>query len=441
MATHRPLVTAALRRHPDPSQSTDPQIRELLAALSELEIAPAPRAQYRAELRAQIVAIAPRLTAETAEAAVDAAPQATSRRARSRAARRPRLARPLAILASLVAIVALVLGGAVWISHKALPGDALYGLKRASENLQQALTRDSTAKGKLLLSFAATRYDEAGALLPASGAYGAGVQAAGGQIDQHTASLVESTLTSADGDVQQGMQSLGARAIKDQSGSIMSVVIAWNPGPRTTLQGVVARIPSGSLHHRAATSLSLLDAVTTRAQQIQALGDCTCLSSTSTDSLGPVPCTNCSAVPATTSPGHPSPGSSAPTSSVPGSSASTPTGTATPTAPGGLGSSTNPGGATDGAPTSGSPGSSEPSDNPVTSEPGQSSSPPPTPPPTSTTVPPPPSSSEPGESSSSVPPPSDSSSTDAGGSTMPSCSTIVSASGISVGTCDVSISP
>ncbi len=132
------MLGGPLRRYEDPARSSDPRVRELVAALATLEPGPAPRAHFRAELRAQLVAVAPRLVAE-GEAGI-----------RPAAERRPevaasgekqgvgrgllsglRLGRPLAAVACTVVILAMLLGGAVFASRNALPGSELYNIKRA----------------------------------------------------------------------------------------------------------------------------------------------------------------------------------------------------------------------------------------------------------------------------------------------------------------------
>src|SRR3954452_13145573 len=88
MADHRvSLHGLSLRRYEDPTQSPDPRVRAVIAGLQTLDPAPAPRAHFRAELRAQLVAVAPRLIADGIAAegkmidivprptAVDAVPQ------------------------------------------------------------------------------------------------------------------------------------------------------------------------------------------------------------------------------------------------------------------------------------------------------------------------------------------------------------------------------
>ncbi len=337
MAAHRvPVMNVSLNRHPDPERSSDPRIRELVAALGVLSSASAPDTRFRAELRAQLVAATPRIVAEQAAAATTETVSA----ARSRWLR---LGRPLSILTCALVIGVLLLSGAFWISSRALPGDALYGLKRASENFRAAVTGGDADRGKLLLSYAATRYDEIGDLLPKSGALGAGVQAGGVYIDSHTASLVTSTLNAADDEVRQGMQTIGAQAIESNSGTVLAVVVDWYPAPMRSLTDIVARIPivaTDGLHQRAAQSLALLTDAALRANSLQALGDCECLASVRTDGLGPVapPCATC--VPPATKPAPspsptPSPSPSSSATPAPGTSgaATTDPGSAAPPAP------------------------------------------------------------------------------------------------------------
>src|SRR5690348_17059209 len=66
MSEHRVSMPggSSLRRFEDPAHSADPNIRAIVSGLRTLEIAPPPRAHFRAELRAQLVAVAPRLVAE-----------------------------------------------------------------------------------------------------------------------------------------------------------------------------------------------------------------------------------------------------------------------------------------------------------------------------------------------------------------------------------------
>ena len=301
MAEHRvPVLGGSLHRYVDPARSSDPRVRAVVAALGTLQDnAPAPRAHFRAELRAQLVAVAPRLVTEgpTAEL-VRHSPESSlatsvASPTRSRAARvrtmldqlpSIRLGRAGAMVAAAVAVVAMVLSGAVWMSRSALPGDTLYGLKRASEDAQLSLTSGNVARGHELLSFAKTRADEVSALLGAAPASSVGT---------HTAGLVTSTLNSADDDVRQAAQLLGAQAVQSHSPTPLSTMTTWAPDQLTRLQAIVARIPAGSLHDRAASSAGLVSAALARADALQGQIGCTCLNGGGSDQLGPLPCVVC----------------------------------------------------------------------------------------------------------------------------------------------------
>src|SRR5882757_7910875 len=164
MADARSLV-AMLRRYPDPVMSTDPTISLLVDRLSSLPSPPKPSPGFRAELRAQLVAVTPRLVAEGLTPDVVAGP-AHGPRARVRAAwQRVPMRRPLAVVGTLVVVFGLLLSGAVWLSSSTLPGDSLYGLKRAGENVQLSMTNGSGARGKEYLTLAKRRVDEVSSLL------------------------------------------------------------------------------------------------------------------------------------------------------------------------------------------------------------------------------------------------------------------------------------
>jgi len=360
MAEHRvPVLGAALRRFEDPARSKDAQIRELVAALSTLEPAPPPRAHFRAELREQLVAVTPRLVAEGPTEQVQRAPEAaaTARpsRARTAARRLPQLhfGRKVRFVVAALTVLTIALTGAVWLSRSALPGDALYGLKRASENAQLSLTTGKVSRAKDLLSFAKTRADEAGSLLGNASASGTGPQA-DGAITERTAALVRSTLGSADDDVRQAAQLLGSQAVSTRSAAPLRVMTGWAPAQQGRLDAIVARIPAGSLHDAAASSATLIASAYARATQLQAVIGCNCLDNAHSDDLGPIPCTVCDGPSQPSRPGHSSgttPGSTG-TSSTP-----RPVQSHSPAGPGG-GAGITPGGSTSGTPGTSPPGTS-----------------------------------------------------------------------------------
>ena len=326
MAEHRvAMLGSSLRRFEDPSRSADPRIRAVVMGLRTLEVAPPARAHFRAELRAQLVAVAPRLIADgtAAEgvprdavlarprpqprprAVVEARPNGL-RRALDRLANLP-INRPLGVLTAVVAVLGLLLGGAVFMSRSALPGDALYGLKRASENVELSLASGPTDKANVLLGFARTRADEVNALLARadSTALSAGANASGA-LNARTAGLIKSTLASADQDVTQASQLLGTAAVRGKSAKPLDMMTAWTPGQTARLTDALHRIPAGPLHAQAASSVNLVNAAQVRAAKLKPQVDCSCLNGAVTDNLGPVPLTvlptptNSSTIPAST---------------------------------------------------------------------------------------------------------------------------------------------
>jgi hypothetical protein len=301
MSEHRvPMLGASWRRFEDPALSRDPRVRELVAALAAVP-SPEPRAEFRAELRAQLVAIAPRVIAESAADTarfVEVAPS----KATARVPARPRhtdsafarlrgfsLGRPLAVATSVLAAFLVLFGGAVWMSQKALPGDALYGLKRASESAQLTFDSSPTSKARDYLSFAQERSEEVQGLLHRSSASAAGVGVHAGGVDSHTADLIESTLSSADSDVKSASALLATQAVKSKSTSPLDVITAWAPGQLDRLNTLAAAMPDSSLRRRTESSARLVSQAVTRAQQLAPAVASGCVDPSTTDDFGVVP--------------------------------------------------------------------------------------------------------------------------------------------------------
>jgi hypothetical protein len=334
MSEHRvTMLGASWRRFEDPTRSRDPRIRALVSSLATLP-GPELRPEFRTELRTQLVAIAPRIIAESARTnapLADIVPGMAPAGATRVAAqhndsvfariRSISIGRPLAVVTSVLTAFVLLLGGAVWMSQKALPGDTLYGLKRASESFELATAGSDTEKARDYLKFAKTRVEEASALLSRAhvSAAGAGPQASG--LDSHTANLISSTLASADHDVKSASSLLGAQAIKSKSTSPLDVMTAWAPGQVSRLDAIAAAMPDSALRTRTQSSALLVTAALTRAQDLAPQVASACLDGTVTDELGPTPeglCTSGSITPPaggsqTITPGQSTPaGSSAP---------------------------------------------------------------------------------------------------------------------------------
>jgi hypothetical protein len=139
-----------------PAQNAE--VRELVAVAAAMQATSQvlPRADFTADLRAQLVAAAHR------ELSSPAGGEPTPR------AERPRRSgyRRLGVAAATGAFV--VVGGTTGIasaSEHALPGDLLYPVKRGVEQIDLRLTANDAERGRLELELAQTRLDEVGKLL------------------------------------------------------------------------------------------------------------------------------------------------------------------------------------------------------------------------------------------------------------------------------------
>ncbi len=300
MVEHRvSMRNGVLNRAVDPAESPDPKIRALVTALADLPVSPPPREHFRAELRAQLVAVAPRLVNEGMAGLVRHTPEsyANAHVRPSRwhliSVRMPKLhlGRPIRLATAALAVVVLLASGAVWLSRSALPGDPLYNVKRASENAQLSL-ESGIGKAKALLDLAKTRVGEVAALLSVPTASGTGPQADGG-VSGHTASLVRGTLGSADEDLRQAASLLNSSAVRHHSTGPLETMIAWAPGQQSRLAAIIDHIPDGSLHNRAESSWTLVSQAYARASALQTDLGCSCLATSGSDSLGPLPCSAC----------------------------------------------------------------------------------------------------------------------------------------------------
>lgn len=257
---------------------------DLINRLRKLPVGPTVDARFRADLRTQLVAITARIVAESSTAA-EALP-ATAARARAGAAtavaatsRRSRglFGHKGLSLAGLVAALALIAVSVTSLSRSALPGDTLYSVKRASENLALSLASGNEAKGREYLDQATTRAKEAKALLSR------------GPAAQNE---VLSSLAAADTAGRNGTNALGHAAVSSLSAGPLDQITAWASTQQAALSDVAAA-GSTAVATRAATSLALLTRIQDRAAALRANLGCPCLSSATSDDLGPLPCSPC----------------------------------------------------------------------------------------------------------------------------------------------------
>ncbi|WP_341717773.1 DUF5667 domain-containing protein [Micromonospora sp. FIMYZ51] len=256
------------RRHHVRSRS-DEQLTPLVS-LSRQVAAEAPAApvdpEFRTGLRAMLLATAARDGIGTSAQPTEKAsagrspllPAVTARRARARGA----------ILVG-IAAGAIAVSGISAASENAMPGDALYGMKRGTERAQLALASSEINRGQLLLDFAGTRLSEASALRGDRAGY-------------------SGVLDDMDSDTRQGVRLLTEAAAQRSDAAPLDAVDAFVSRQRRALDAV-ADGASRADRERTARSLRLLELVAERADALRAAIACGQLTSTASDHLGPTP--------------------------------------------------------------------------------------------------------------------------------------------------------
>ncbi|PVZ10080.1 DUF5667 domain-containing protein [Actinomycetospora cinnamomea] len=318
-ATGHPVRPA----HPDP-RAGDPELARVLDVAAALRSAgrdtPGPDAAASARMRAAVMAEitggaadadAPRERTRVLRSATDSGPAGGrgagrtgegARRPARRGSNRPADARPAArassrrpatrLLSSLVtgACAVLLLGAlTVLLSRGALPGEMLYGIKRASESAELGLTSGQEAKGLKHLEFAAIRLEEVSDLVGRSGttAAGAGPVAAGLDTDQ--AGLVLENLRSFDEQARTGSRLILPLAAQP-TGPSPAELAEW---ARTQSARLDTLRPSLDEDGRtaAAGSQQMLQRLSQRATVLG--GPERCEAGTASDDLGPLPTGDC----------------------------------------------------------------------------------------------------------------------------------------------------
>jgi hypothetical protein len=275
----------AARRRDEPAAGAVTMLQELAP---HLEVEPDPA--FRAATRQRLVAMAAVRTPEPVRPSrlrrllAARASDAPAGRWRTRAT--AGLAGAALAVTSLATLVALSTG--------AQPGDALYGLKRGTEQTQLALAGDS--RGQVLLDLARTRLDELGDL-------------------DGDAGRAESTLATMDEQTREGAAWLASRALDTSSTAPLDDLSGWAAEQSVQLSAVRAEVPAPAADD-VDGSLTLLGEITQRVQALRT--DLACPNgpvAAGADRLGPV---TAGCLPAASAPGgspqpaQPAPGGTAP---------------------------------------------------------------------------------------------------------------------------------
>ncbi|MEU8043213.1 DUF5667 domain-containing protein [Micromonospora echinofusca] len=261
------------RRHHVRSRADD-QLTALVAVGRRLAVAPPAvevDPEFRTGLRAMLLATAERegigAPAEpSSRRSADASrsrllPAVTARRARARGA----------ILVG-VAAGAVALSGISAASENAVPGDALYGMKRSTERAQLALASSDVSRGQLFLDFARTRLAEAAALR--------------GDEDGFSA-----VLDDMDADTRQGVRLLTTAAAQRSDPAALDAINSFLTGQRRAVGGLLDDAGRAD-RERTRRSLALLDAARKRSDALRAAIACGLPAPAGSDALGPAPA-NC----------------------------------------------------------------------------------------------------------------------------------------------------
>ncbi len=186
------------------------------------------------------------------------------------------LARRFVLVSSAAAalIVALSSTGMV-LSRDALPGDALYAMKRSAESASLNLTFGTTEKALKHLEFASIRLDEVQHLINASGSGGA------------DPALVSQTLREFDTQARTGSSMLLSVAGQGDAAQL-ATLRRWADTQAARLGTMVPMLPTAA-QADGGDALTLLNRMQGRADALNVRLACQQVTSTVTDDLGPLP--------------------------------------------------------------------------------------------------------------------------------------------------------
>ncbi|MEU5934183.1 DUF5667 domain-containing protein [Micromonospora sp. NPDC047187] len=258
------------RRHHVRSR-VDGQLAPLVAVGQRLSVDP-PAVEvdqdFRTGLRAMLLATAEREGLGSTPAAVSE-PAATTTRGRLLPAVTARRARARGAILVGIAAGAIAVSGISAASENAVPGDALYGMKRSTERAQLALASSDISRGQLFLDFARTRVGEAAKLRGDRIGYSA-------------------VLDDMDADSRQGVRLLTSAAVQRAEPGSLDTLNTFVSSQRRAVRGLL----DGSTRvdrERTQRSLVLLDGIRERSDDLRAAIACGLPAPTASDALGPNP--------------------------------------------------------------------------------------------------------------------------------------------------------
>jgi hypothetical protein len=187
--------------------------------------------------------------------------------------RRPSVRRRFGVLVTCVAALAVLAGIAATASKNALPGDALYGVKRATESTGGLFTFGDQAEATQQLEIARTRMDEVQGLLQSGSAPdSAAITSAMNDFDTATANGSRMMLS----------------ADRSGGGAQLADLRTWATAQNERMADMQASWPEAN-QADAEESKALLDRVLTRTEALRARTGCGDGGTAAVDDLGPLP--------------------------------------------------------------------------------------------------------------------------------------------------------
>lgn len=272
---------------PEAGQPYDPKVAGELAVVVMLRRgadATAPDDAARARMRAKVLgqlaeqspAPATRPSPVPRTPSRPPKPSGSTRPGRGRVTgTRGRLA--IALGAAFCLVVALS-GMTLLLSRHALPGDALYGVRRTVESASLGLTSGDNGKGVKHLEYAADRIGD--------------IETLAARFPDPADSPVGDYLTAFadfDADARAGTADLTSYAT-DHGDGVLTTLRTWATQQADRITQVEPRLPEAA-SARAARSVTLIDRIIQRANAIAARDSCYTITSGGTDDLGVLPAT------------------------------------------------------------------------------------------------------------------------------------------------------
>ncbi|MFT7836280.1 DUF5667 domain-containing protein [Saccharothrix sp. BKS2] len=281
----REQFARAVEAHPEPGDEAFADELAVVALLREAAVTSGPDEATRARMRERVLG---------------AAPPAPTKVEPHRTGARGRLA--VALAAALCLVFSLA-GMSLLLSRDALPGDALYGVKRTAESASLGLTFGEDSKGHKLLEFASARLTEVETLVDR--------YAGGGPLGGYLTALADFDTDAAAG--SRALTAFGSaadhRALED--------LREWATSQTARLEQLRPTLPEDAVT-LSNTSLDLLARIADRATALQSRTTCTSTTSGETDQLGPLPARDeCAPTRQQPTPTGPTPSLLSPTPAIP----------------------------------------------------------------------------------------------------------------------------